>query len=369
MKKQFGQFFTTNADYILANLEKYIKGKNATDPFAGNGDLMAWAKKHGAKRIIGFDVDKKFVNKTIRCRDSIRQPQKYDFVITNPPYLNINKSKDKSYFRDSGFEDLYQASLASIMDSNEGIAIVPINFLSAENSRKIRELFFSKFKIAEMNYFRHKVFPDTTYNVIAFYYLRKKLVEKEFKINTHIYPEGETLQMRLSEKYAWTIGGEVNYKINQATNVLGVHRLTEEHLKDSRGKLRLRAAYNHIKTPLKLSVSKELGDKLKQNIILLKAIDSGSPDGRIALEDIRNYSLDCLVSKPTSRHMIHLIFGKPISVAQQQRIIRIFNRTINDLRRKHLSLFLTNYRDNDRKRIGFDFVYKMINYIYKNETA
>jgi len=31
-----------------------------------------------------------------------------------------------------------------------------------------------------------------------------------------------------------------------------------------------------------------------------------------------------------------------------------------------LSLFLTNYRDKDRKRISFYFVYKFINYLYFN---
>ncbi|MFA6273913.1 MAG: hypothetical protein WC662_02020 [Candidatus Paceibacterota bacterium] len=57
-KKQLGQFFTTNSDYILQGFEKFIKGKNITDPFAGSKDLMKWAEKHGAKSVVGFDVDK-----------------------------------------------------------------------------------------------------------------------------------------------------------------------------------------------------------------------------------------------------------------------------------------------------------------------
>ena len=35
LKKQFGQFFTTNSDYILPEFGKYIKGKEVVDPFAG----------------------------------------------------------------------------------------------------------------------------------------------------------------------------------------------------------------------------------------------------------------------------------------------------------------------------------------------
>ena len=44
-KQQYGQFFTKNSDYILRGMNKYIKNKNIIDPFAGNGDLIKWAKK------------------------------------------------------------------------------------------------------------------------------------------------------------------------------------------------------------------------------------------------------------------------------------------------------------------------------------
>ena len=98
----------------------------------------------------------------------------------------------------------------------------------------------------------------------------------------------------------------------------------------------------------------------------MKAIDSGSEEGRIALKDIREYKVDCLVSKETSRHMIYLMLESEISISEQKKIIDSFNREINKLREDYLSLFLTNYRDKDRKRISFDFVYKFINYLYYN---
>ncbi|MFH1402254.1 MAG: DNA adenine methylase [Patescibacteria group bacterium] len=145
-KKQFGQFFTTNSDYILQGLEKFIKNKDVIDPFAGNGDLIKWAKKNKCKKIIGFDCDKKLVNnKCVFYNDSIQTPKKYKFVITNPPYLHKNKADKKTketFFsgRHSMFEDLYQVSIFSLFNSEEGILIVPLNFLSAENSKKIRNL-------------------------------------------------------------------------------------------------------------------------------------------------------------------------------------------------------------------------------------
>jgi len=50
MKKQFGQFFTTNSDYILQGLEEFVKNKEITDPFAGNQDLIKWVRKNGCKK-------------------------------------------------------------------------------------------------------------------------------------------------------------------------------------------------------------------------------------------------------------------------------------------------------------------------------
>lgn len=369
-KKQLGQFFTINSDYILKDLDKFIKGKIVVDPFAGGGDLLIWAKKHGAKNIIGYDVDNKYVNnKKIHFNDSINNPLKYKFVLTNPPYLNINKADKKTkekYFKNHNFEDLYQISIASIMESNEGIVIVPINFLSAENSKKIKNLFFSKFRIVEMNYFTHQVFPDTTYNVIAFYYRKKEnIFNDEFSIKTHIYPENKIVNIEIKKQFNWAIGGEFLTTIKNQKNDLGIYRLTEKDLKP--GAIKIQAAFNHVKYISEYAISENNYDLIKSNIILLKAIDSGSEGGKIALENIKEYGLDCLISKDSSRHMIYLISKKNIPIEKQKVLIRLFNEEINKLRDSYLSLFLTNYRDNNRKRVSFDFVYKFLNYLYFNQ--
>ena len=62
MKKQFGQFFTTNSDYILQGFEGFMKNKEVTDPFAGNQDLINWSRKNNCKKAVGFDCDKKYVD-------------------------------------------------------------------------------------------------------------------------------------------------------------------------------------------------------------------------------------------------------------------------------------------------------------------
>ena len=371
-KKQLGQFFTKNSDYILKGLEKYIKNKTIVDPFAGGGDLISWAEKNKAESVKGYDVDEKYVDgKDIFYRDSIKNPSKYKFVLTNPPYLNVNKAtkeiKEK-YFKDSDFDDLYQISLNSILDSEEGIVIVPINFLSAENSKKIRDKFFSKFEIIEMNYFTRQVFPDTTYNVIAFYYKKKNsYFNDKFNIKTYIYPQNKIMNIALKRNLDWTINGSFLKIVNNQKNELGVYRLTEKDIKKNHGYIEVPAAYNHIKNSRAITISKNLYDLIKSNIILLKAIDSGTEEGKISLENIRKYNVDCLVSKESSRHMVYFVFKNKISITEQEKIIEIFNREINRMRDKYSSLFLTNYRDNGRKRISFNFVYKFINYIYFNE--
>ena len=372
-KKQLGQFFTTNSDYILQNLDRYIKGKIVSDPFAGSGDLLDWAKNNGAKKTSGFDVDKKLIgNKNIFYNDSLNNHKKYQFVLTNPPYLNINKAdrltKEK-YFKNSNFEDLYQISLSAIMDSEEGIIIVPINFLSAENSLKIRNLFFSKFQIIEMNYFKNQVFSDTTYNVIAFYYKKKSPILESFKIKTRVFPENKQIYIDLEKKYDWIIGGDFLNQIKNQINYLGVRRLMEKDIENKKGGKKIRAAYTHVKKIIDINISEDMYEFLNSNILLLKAIDSGTEKGKIAIENINNYEVKCLISKESSRHMIQLIFEKSITIEEQKLIMNLFNKKINQLRKDYFSLFLTNYRDNDRKRISFDFVYKLINYLYLNEVS
>lgn len=365
-KKQLGQFFTTNSDYVLAGLEKFIAGKEVTDPFVGGGDLTIWARKNKAKSIRGFDIDPKLVDNTSSFyNDSLSNPQDYKFVLTNPPYLNINKATKETkekYFKNHSFEDLYQISLASIMNSDEGIVIVPINFLSAENSEKIRKTFFSKFKIVQMNYFKHQVFEDTTYNVIAFYYKKTDKLLNSFNIETYIFPEKKLINIELSRKFDWAIGGEYLNNVKEQKNLLGVYRLTEEQIEN--GPKKIAVAHNHIKSTLFVNVSNNFRNMVESNLILLRAIDSGTKEGKIRLENIKKYNVECLISKPSSRNMVYLVFNNPITLREQLELIELFNKEVNNLRENYLSLFLTNFRDNDRKRISFDFVYKLLNYLY-----
>lgn len=368
MKKQLGQFFTSNSDYILQGFEEYIKGKNVIDPFAGNRDLIKWSKKNGCKTIKGFDIDKNYIdNKIVFLNDSINNPQKYKFICTNPPYLHKNKAdtKTKNQFfsgKNSSFEDLYQVSILSMLNSDEGIIIVPLNFLSAENSKKTRNLFFEKFQIVKLNIFSEQVFEDTTYNVVAFYYKKKiKAIEKDI-INATVFPEKKKINFTIEKKYDWQLGGEFIKKVNYIQNYLGIFRLTESFLIPGNQKVKI--AIQNIKDKKTISVKPDVKKILEKNILVLRAIDSKNGK-KIQLEDIRKYQVLGLAGKVSSRNMAHLIFKENLTQKQQQKLLKDFNNELNRNREKYFSYFLTNFRDNNRKRISFDFTYKLLNYIYK----
>ncbi len=369
-KVQLGQFFTTNSDYILQGLEKFVRNKEIIDPFAGNRDLFAWAEKNKCKKITGFDCDKNYVDgKKVFYGDSINSSRKYGFVLTNPPYLHKNKADKKTkdnFFSGahSFFEDLYQVSIYSILNSEEGILIVPLNFLCAENSKKIRNLFFERFKIVKLNVFLQQVFNDTTYNVVSFYYKKKPINENKNEISAYIFPGKEQIKFVVEKGFGWQLGGNFVNQIKNTKNNLEISRLTEDFLES--GSYEARMALQNVKEIRNYNIHKNVKNTLERNILFLRAIDSKNGK-KIQLEDIRKYDILGLVGKNTSRNMAHIIFGREILVEEQERLMREFNQELNRNRKKYFSFFLTNFRDNGRKRISFDFTYKFLNYLYEQK--
>ena len=371
-KRNLGQFFTTNSDYILQGFGGFVANKEISDPFAGNQDLLNWAKNNNGKKIIGFDCDKKYIDgKSVFFNDSINLPKDYKFVCTNPPYLNKNKAskeiKEKFFSgANNVFEDLYQISIRSILDCEEGILIVPLNFLCAENSKKIRELFFDRFAIIKLNIFSEQVFNDTTYNVISFYFKRKQKPFNSLTLDTTIYPGNKKIKLTLEKQYGWQFGGDFVYQIKKIKNELGIFRLTEDYLKS--GEYEMEIALQNIKDKKVIKLSDNIKDLLEKNILFLRAIDSKNGK-KIQLEDIRKYKISGLVGKNTSRNMAHLIFKNEVPINEQIELMKKFNDELSAKREKYFSFFLTNFRDNNRKRISFDFAYKFLNMIYYEKNS
>lgn len=369
-KKDLGQFFTTNSNDILYGFENYIVGKIVIDPFAGSGDLLRWAERNGAAAVSGLDIDPKLVNKEITLNNSLKSIPNAQFIITNPPYLAKNKmsKKQKIIYSMNEYEDLYLLSMKKILEASpdEGIIIIPVNFFSAENSNTLRVEFMKQYNISKVNYFRNRVFADTTYNVVAFHYIRKSTPTDFQEIEITTFPDKTIKSYILDEQFNYRIAGQELDKIVKI-KPLKIVRLTEKIMKKHRnGDDRIiEAFFNDKKIHKQYPVKRRFKSTIRKNIILLNCIDTNAKEEAwIKAEDIRTLGKECLVGKNTSRNIAYVLLPDEVSIKDQEKIIKMFNDKLNSLRHKYNSLFLTNFRDNNRKRVSFDFCYKLISYCY-----
>jgi len=92
-KKKLGQFFTTNYEYILQNMN-IPDTCNIIEPFCGNGDLLNFIKNKDNHTIECYDIESK--HDFIIQQDTLLYPPDYSnkYIITNPPYLARNKSNN-----------------------------------------------------------------------------------------------------------------------------------------------------------------------------------------------------------------------------------------------------------------------------------
>jgi hypothetical protein len=108
--------------------------------------------------------------------------------------------------------------------------------------------------------------------------------------------------------------------------------------------------------------------KLNTNI-LVKCIDDNikSQIGLSFVEDKDIYVDD--TPNQTARTCATLIIEPTIEKDKQKQLITKFNKYLEEHRKKYNSLFLTNYRESKdiaRKRISFDLVYSITEYILDN---
>lgn len=373
-KKDLGQFFTTNSNYILSGFEEAVRGKIVMDPFAGGGDLLRWAERNGAAATSGYDIDPNLISDEIQLNDSLKNIPYVPFNITNPPWLAKNKMTPKmkeSYPMDE-YEDMYLLSIKKIMESgtDEGIIIVPVNFFSAENSDALRLEFMVNYQITKINYFREQVFADTTYNAVAFHYKKSPSLIDEQTLHFTFFPDKQKKAFKVERRFQFRIAGrELSAFLGK--KAVKTIRLTEDWLKHREHGRRISGFYND-KSPKNIKryeVSPERHELIKKNIILLNCIDTNASEkGWIKAEDVRTLQQDCLVGKNTSRNIAHILLPD-IPLKYQERIIPLFNEKLNQLRRDYDSLFLTNFRDNDRKRVSFEFCYKLITHCYEELKA
>lgn len=327
-KSQLGQFFTTNADYILQGLEIPRSVEHVIEPFAGNGDLLPTSTFF---KLECYDIDPK--KDFIVGRDTLLDPPNYlgKFVLTNPPYLARNKSKDKSIFDKYGMNDLYKCFLKELLTNKciGGIIIIPLNFWCSirKNDVDLRKKFLDVYKILRVNVFLDKVFDDTGYSVCSFLFELKS--EENHHIPFFIYPNGCSSLIEFSKTNNYTIGGEL-YNLPKNTKY-SISRLIDGDI------------------PTTNIIAKCLDDKGNENINL-KIVD----DTHIFYDKTPNKS---------ARTFATLLISPPISLERQTQLVSEFNEFLKEKRAKYNSLFMSNYREAGRKRISFDLVYDIVGYL------
>lgn len=326
-KTKLGQFYTKNSKYIIGNLLNFLpENAEIIEPFCGEGDLII--TNHVYEK---YDIDPK-IDDCIK-KDTLLNPPCYDnkFIISNPPYLAKNKNKDKSLYELYKTDDLYKCALLSIKECLGGILIVPLNFFCDEDN-EIRNYFFNTFTILQLNIFEETVFSDTTYTVCSFFFIRNKISKNELSITCTFFPKNISKNFEIFKSSGWRIGDDFLKIINQQKNI-GIKRL--------------------------------LTNGTPNSDLYLRAIDTGTNDGRISL----SISKEHFYGINTDRSFATIILDKEYTDEEQLFICKEFNYMLETNREKYNSLFLTNFRNSTksyaRKRISFDVAYKLISYIIR----
>lgn len=343
-KKILGQFYTTNYEYILQNMSIPSNIKIIVEPFAGNCDLLNFIvnEEKSKYNFELYDIDPKKDN--IIKQDTLNNPVslKNKFVLTNPPYLARNKSKDKFLFDKYNVNDLYKCFIKQLITEKAqgGILIIPLNFWCSIRKADIelRKEFLLVYNIINLNIFEERVFDDTSYTTCCFNFNLKNTLNNNISsnINCYIYPSNKNIKFSLNNSNLWTIGGEI-YKLKQ-NKTIKIERATSNN-KDSKNLTK----------------------------ILLKCIDDNI-NNKLGLSIINNnddYYID-ETEKLSCRSYASLIIEPKLDIEKQKELVKKFNKYINENRDKYNSLFLTNYRESNsicRKRISFKLAFEIINYL------
>lgn len=315
--------YTTKAEEICSNLVKYIPlNVRLIEPFVGDGDLLPLFPEHDWEK---YDIEEKKDN---IIQDTLINPPDYNnkWVITNPPYLAKNKAKDKTIFSKYNTDDLYKASLLSILNCEGGILIIPTNFFTDERTSDIRNKFLNSFLIKEVNIFTEPVFETTTYSVCSFAFIKKENKKEKQSFNVNIMPANKTVSISIDPEYNYRIAGE----------------------------------FYHSLESINSKFSRLIGSTSNDYITNIKLYAIDTRADRIRIE----YCETPFEGKNSDR--TYATFTSKIKLTQEQekQLIIEFNKQLEEFRNKYYDLSLTNYRDYNRKRIGFTFAYQLLTKIY-----
>jgi len=408
--------------FILPEIENKIFQYRWVDLFCGEGNLILpilevipkekriqFFKKH----IFCFDIQKEMVEKAIHNaekygipfeiareniiqRDTIKNYPVFIFDsdlpvyhITNPPYLykgyivkNKEARKYLEYFKgvNEKYQDLYQ--LALINDLRHGVKnmvyIIPSNFLFGYSvSNQIRKDFLKYYTIKKAIVFERQIFEYTGTHVMICFFERKP-----YPVDEPIVFEGVKIN-RETKKRVYTLDPKYNYRAGhefeqfveeyRALRPLKVSfYLMLDEVEKNKGEIPITVIdvneYDGKEYAKKtLYVNEQLYTKVKNNILFVRTLDTGSIDGKAGLYVIKEvFGVDgILVSEaPYRTHPIQIFFTPYLPAEIQLLLKDYFNIVLEYFRELTDSDFMTTYKYSDsaytRKYLGLTQVKKLI---------
>lgn len=337
-KRKLGQYFTKNYEYILQKMFIPKEVHTVIEPFCGDMDLLKFVSNPEIK-LECYDIKPK--NDSVIERDTLLSPPDYKgkFILTNPPYLARNKCGEKRTFDMYKENDLYKCFIKIICEPHNicdgGILIVPLNFFCSIRKQDtfLKEMFINRYVIKHLNIFEFPVFDDTSYAVCSFQF-EKRMNQENTDFSCDIYKKKDTVVSKnfdLNKSNNFTIGGHM-YKL-PSSNKYSITRLTLKNQQSKSSNIFVNC----------------LDDKNGINKIKFEY----SPENKYVDE---TENLSC-------RAFCTLVIFPYIDDEKQKILVEKCNHFLNEQRDLYDSLFLTNYREGARKRISFELIYSIVDYI------
>lgn len=354
------------------------------------------------KAINEYGIPRDIAYRNIQLRDNLEsfpedlKNSKYPiYHITNPPYLYIGYIKKHinsneyhkylNYFKGdrAKLQDLYQIALYNDLKAEipKMIYIIPTNFIYGKSgANEIRKLFLFHYNIDRAYLIEDKIFEKTGINVGIFFFTRKVspswnpicFIATKIQKNRHF-----SRRIVLKKEYNFMAGAEFEEyvrKFKRNDLKISFYLMKDEVIKNKgKNKVVLLNANKYDKTKNEYEkeiffVNDTLYHKIKNNILWVRTVDTGSNNGRAGLYTVQDLGVDGIVTeKPYRTHPIQIFFEPELTFEQQIKLKEEFNNKLEFLRRLTDSEFMTTYKysnsDYIRKYLGLTQVKKLISTI------
>ena len=387
--------FGGEGNLILPILEEIPRNKRAE--FFQDHILLFDIQKEMVEKAIEnanrYGIPPEIANKNIMLRDTLghypdlKHLKFSPYHITNPPYLYLgyiakHSERNLKYFSGSndGYQDLYQIALINDLRNNlqNLIYIIPTNFLFGSSvSNKIRKDFFPFYHIKEAIIFERKIFEFTGSNVCICFFEKKSVPSnaaitfKSIKINSKVVEK----KYCLSPKNSYRAGGEFDDYVShfKSHSPLKIKfYLTIDDIERNKGDIPIRLldvnkfsnGYFEISA---YKVNQTFYDKLKNNPLFIRTLDTGSWERRAGIYNVQEtFGVDgLLVTEEKYRtHPIQIFVTPDLSLKDTLLLKNYFNLMLEYLRDTTNSEFLTTFKysnsDYIRKYLGLSQAKKLL---------